>query len=142
MKQTEILTHATHVNGWEPAVYMSCMSQNFRLFHVSNLSVRNFRIFLLMYTGSRRPRPSPRRHHCSPWQRCCPEHGGAVTPAGCADGQPAESGVCRAPCQTAVPSGRRGQQLRPAGLPASGSGIDPGYMSGKARKLRSDKFDT
>ena len=52
MKQTEILTHATHVNGWFPAVYMSCMSQNFRLFHVSNLSVRNFRIFLLMYTGS------------------------------------------------------------------------------------------
>ena len=35
-----------------PAVYMSCMSQNFRLFHVSNLSVRNFRIFLLMYPGS------------------------------------------------------------------------------------------
>ena len=31
---------------------MSCMSQNFRLFHVSNLSVRNFRIFLLMYPGS------------------------------------------------------------------------------------------
>ena len=31
---------------------MSYMSQNFRLFHVSNLSVRNFRIFLLMYTGS------------------------------------------------------------------------------------------
>ena len=31
---------------------MSCMSQNFRLFHVSNLSVRNFRIFLLMYTGT------------------------------------------------------------------------------------------
>ena len=28
------------------------MSQNFRLFQVSNLSVRNFRIFLLMYTGS------------------------------------------------------------------------------------------
>ena len=28
------------------------MSQNFRLFHVSNLSVRNFRIFLLMYPGS------------------------------------------------------------------------------------------
>ena len=23
MKQTEILTHATHVNGWFPAVYMS-----------------------------------------------------------------------------------------------------------------------
>ena len=52
MKQTEILTQATHVNGWFPAVYMSCISQNFRLFHVPNLSVRNFRIFLLMYTGS------------------------------------------------------------------------------------------
>ena len=46
MKQTEILTHATHKNG------LSCMSQNFRLFNVSNLSVRNFQIFLLMYTGS------------------------------------------------------------------------------------------
>ena len=52
MKQTEILTHAIHANGWFPAVCMNCMSQNFRLFHVSNLSVRNFRIFLLMYTGS------------------------------------------------------------------------------------------
>ena len=38
--------------GWEPAVYMSYMSQNFRLFLVSNLSVQNFRIFLLMYSGS------------------------------------------------------------------------------------------
>ena len=28
---------------------MSCMSQNFRLLYVSNLSARNFRIFLLMY---------------------------------------------------------------------------------------------
>ena len=35
-----------------PAVYMSCMSQNFRLLHVSNLSVRNFLIFLIMYPGS------------------------------------------------------------------------------------------
>ena len=51
VKQTETSTHATHVNGWFPAVYMSCMSQSFRLFHVSNLSVRNFRIFLLMYPG-------------------------------------------------------------------------------------------
>ena len=31
---------------------MSCMSQNFRLFLVSNLSVQNFRIFQLMYPGS------------------------------------------------------------------------------------------
>ena len=41
-----ILTHATHVNGWFPAAYTSCMSQNFGLFHVSNLSVRNFQICL------------------------------------------------------------------------------------------------
>ena len=34
------------------------MSQNFRLFHVSNSSVRNFRIFLLMYTGSLLARPT------------------------------------------------------------------------------------
>ena len=39
---------------------MSCMSQNFSLFHVSNLSVRNFRIFLLMYTGSDRSADCPR----------------------------------------------------------------------------------
>ena len=31
-----------HVNGWDPAVYMSYMSQNFRLFHVSNSFVQNF----------------------------------------------------------------------------------------------------
>ena len=42
----------TDENGWFPAVYMSCMSQNLRLFHVSNLSVRNFLNFLPMYTGS------------------------------------------------------------------------------------------
>ena len=46
------LTHSAWKNGWEPAVYMSCMSQNFRLFLVLNLSVLNFRIFLLMYPGS------------------------------------------------------------------------------------------
>ena len=46
------MSHATHVNGWFPAVYMSCMRQNFCLLHASNLSVRNFRIFLLMYPGS------------------------------------------------------------------------------------------
>ena len=40
---TEILTHATHVNGWEPAVYISCMSLKFRFLFVSNLYVRNFR---------------------------------------------------------------------------------------------------
>ena len=41
---------------------MSRMSQNIRLFHVSNLSVRNFRIFLLMYTGS-----WTHGHYLGPW---------------------------------------------------------------------------
>ena len=49
-KQTETLTHATHANGWS-AVYMSCMSQNFRLLHVSNLAVRNFRFFSAHVSG-------------------------------------------------------------------------------------------
>ena len=34
---------------------MGCMSQNLRLFHVSNFSVRNLLIFLLMYPGSLYP---------------------------------------------------------------------------------------
>ena len=54
VKPAEVLTHATHVNGWKPAVYMSYMSQNFRLLRASNLSARKFRIFLLMYPGSMR----------------------------------------------------------------------------------------
>ena len=99
MKQTEILTHATQVNGWEPAVYMSCMSQNFRLFHVSNLSVRNFRIFLLMYTGS----VSFLRSGCRRLEgadmlcRSAPESAGAV------------SGDCTGPRQAA--------RTRPCGQP-------------------------
>ena len=48
-KQTVVLTHVTHVNGWFPAIYMSYMSSNFRFFLVSNKTVLNFRIFLLMY---------------------------------------------------------------------------------------------
>ena len=59
-KQTEILTHVTHANGWEPAVYMSYMSQNFRLFLLSNLSDLNFLIVLLMYPGSLSCKPSCR----------------------------------------------------------------------------------
>ena len=51
-KQTEILTRVTHVNGWFPAVYMSDTSQNVRLRIVWNLSVLNFRFFLLVYPGS------------------------------------------------------------------------------------------
>ena len=37
---------------WFPAVYMICMSQNFRLFHVSNLSLGNYRIFCACIRGS------------------------------------------------------------------------------------------
>ena len=51
MKQTEILTHATHVNDGEPAVCMSCMSQNFRIFHVSNLSFKTFEFFCSCIRG-------------------------------------------------------------------------------------------
>ena len=41
------------LNGelWTTGLFQT-NSQNFRLFHVPNLSVRNFRIFLLMHTGS------------------------------------------------------------------------------------------
>ena len=38
-------------NGWFPAVYMTYTSQNLRLFHGSNLSVLNFRIFCLCIRG-------------------------------------------------------------------------------------------
>ena len=39
MKQADIFTHVAHVNRWELADYMNYMSDNFRLFYVSNLSV-------------------------------------------------------------------------------------------------------
>ena len=41
-----------------PAACVSYMSQNFCLIGVSNLSVLNFRIFLLMYPGSVRDTPA------------------------------------------------------------------------------------
>ena len=44
MQQTKVLTHVTHLNGWNQLyVYKSYMSQNFRLLHVSNVFVLNFR---------------------------------------------------------------------------------------------------
>ena len=43
VNETEIFAHAFHVNCWFQAVYLSCVSQNFRSFHVSNLSVRNLK---------------------------------------------------------------------------------------------------
>ena len=39
----EVLTHVTYVNGWEPAVFVTYMSQNFYLFRLSNLTVLNIR---------------------------------------------------------------------------------------------------
>ena len=48
MNQTEALTHVTHVNA---AIHASLMSQNFRLFHASNLSVLNFSIFSAHVSG-------------------------------------------------------------------------------------------
>ena len=47
----KFLSHVTHVNGWFPAIYMSYMNENFRLFLVSNLSVLNFRIFSAHVSG-------------------------------------------------------------------------------------------
>ena len=47
--------HEFHVNGWFPAVYMSCMSQNFRLFLVSNLSVQTFELFCSCIRGHYSP---------------------------------------------------------------------------------------
>ena len=57
-EQQQTCDHDAHVftgdvqpcDGEEPAVYMSCTSQNC-LFHVLNLSVLNFRIFLFTYPG-------------------------------------------------------------------------------------------
>ena len=45
MKQTEVLTHATHVNGWFPAVYMSCMSQKFRFISYRIYPFKSFGFF-------------------------------------------------------------------------------------------------
>ena len=55
MKQTEIFTRVALVKRLVPSRF-----GNFRLLHVSNLSVRNFRIFLLMYPGTMRPTVSDR----------------------------------------------------------------------------------
>ena len=58
MKQTKVFTRVSHVNGWSPAIYMTYTSENFRLFHVSNLSVLSFRFFCPCIRG---PRRAPRR---------------------------------------------------------------------------------
>ena len=53
MKRADVLSRVVHVNnGWDPAIYIIHISQNFCLFHAPNLSVLNFRVFQLMYPGS------------------------------------------------------------------------------------------
>ena len=44
----EVLNHVTHVSGWAPAVYMSYMSENFRLSRLSNVFDLYFVFILLM----------------------------------------------------------------------------------------------
>ena len=61
--------YATHVSSWYPAVYVSCMRQNYRLFHILNLSVRNFPIFLLMSPGSLRRTAGRAGHGCQVLRR-------------------------------------------------------------------------
>ena len=68
------------------------MSQNFRLFLVSNLSVRNFRIFLLMYTG---PNVSNRLR----------VHGRVFAARACAAPSTSTAGVRRVGVDAAVVSG-------------------------------------
>ena len=71
MKQTEVLTHVSHV------VYMTYMSQ-ILLCHASNLFVLNFRIFLLMYPGSLSCLPAVGGHGGTP---AVPGDGLACLPA-------------------------------------------------------------
>ena len=52
MTQTKVLPHVAHVNGWESAVYIQVKRVKTFVCHASNLSVVNFRIFLLVYPGS------------------------------------------------------------------------------------------
>ena len=111
-----------YINAWEPAVYMSCMSQNFRLFHVSNLSVRNFRIVLLMYTGS---------------LYCLPAVVQKRPPLCYLSSRPPGTLMhteWRWPA-TMGPRGTDTELSRPALS-------EPGYMSRKIGKFRTDKCDT
>ena len=67
MKQTEILTHATHVNGWFPAVYMSCMSQNFVCFTYRIYPFETFEFFCSCIRGRC---VSDRADRSQLWDRC------------------------------------------------------------------------
>ena len=74
------------------------MSQNFRLFHVSNLSVRNFRIVLLMYTGT------------VPW-------GGGARPTRVCEGPAAVEAMASSLRGRPLIAGRRGQGACPTVAP-------------------------
>ena len=53
VRPTEVIRYSGNsCKRLDPSVNMNYISQNFRLFYVSNLSVLNFWIFLLMYPGS------------------------------------------------------------------------------------------
>ena len=71
MKQTVALTLAS---DWLSALYMSYMSNNFRLFHASNVSVLNFQIFCSCIRGQcpqtcfQKERMRYRERRCQLWQ--------------------------------------------------------------------------
>ena len=66
MKQTEVLTRVTHVNGWKPTDYISYTSQSLHLFQLSYLSVQKLPYFLLpcsrVSVSPRLPRHPPGAH--------------------------------------------------------------------------------
>ena len=76
MKQTEVLTRVTHVNGWKSAILLvpsrlhEPHESNPPSFHVSNLFVPNVRICLLIYLGLPGPKPPPVRTRPSPRSSC------------------------------------------------------------------------
>ena len=70
MKQAEILTHATHVNVWFPAVYMSCMSKNSVCFTYRIYPFQTFQFVCSCIRGHCACRWRGRR-----WRRCGPAAG-------------------------------------------------------------------
>ena len=51
VKRTKVLSRVTRVNVWDRTIYMSYTSQNFRLFHVSSLSVPKLTFVSAHVTG-------------------------------------------------------------------------------------------
>ena len=121
---------------------MSCTSQNFRLFHVSNLSVRNFRIFLLMYTGSlSAPLPPPggddgpvqtsHRRLADDWPVRTPAHRSWFTGRDHSTARPRSTAPAdRSPAQSARPLERPATRPHSASLKRQGT-----LLSSYARPL-------